>query len=261
MRVSILTGAIAFLHYQGCFATKRGLAEGGEYDTNCIDFVASNLSWTYNWGMQPEAPCTALGAASFVPMAWGKSSSSQTPYANATTLLGFNEPNVSQSNMSPAQAAALWPQLEAMATQYGFQLGSPAAAPCGSGPTSCNGGDSVPWFDAFFGNCTNCRVDFLATHYYGCETAGLSAYLDSLQKYKLPVWLTEFNCGGSPANASEAKHAAYMQVAIPLLESRSDVVRYSWMAGRNAHTPGSQLFQTVGGNAVPTALGHLYLTL
>ncbi len=48
--------------------------------------------------------------------------------------------------------------------------------------------------DQFFGNCTDCQVDILATHYYGCDVQGLKWYLDQCRKYGLPIWLTEFDC-------------------------------------------------------------------
>ena len=48
-----------------------------------------------------------------------------------TALLGFNEPNhTEQSNMDAKYAAALWPQLEAVADEYGLRLGAPSAAGC-----------------------------------------------------------------------------------------------------------------------------------
>ena len=37
-----------------------------------------------------------------------------------------------ESGLYPAQAAQLWPKLQAAAQKRGLRLGSPAAAPCGA---------------------------------------------------------------------------------------------------------------------------------
>ena len=105
-------------------------------------------------------------------------------------LLGFNEPDLaSQSNMSVAQALALWPRL--MAT--GMSLGSPAVA---SGAATPGG-----WLDQFMAGAKarGYRVDFITVHWYGGDfRAGpaaqeLESYLQAVYaRYHLPVWLTEF---------------------------------------------------------------------
>lgn len=58
-------------------------------------------------------------------------------------------------------------------------------------------GNGVPWFDAFFANCTalygapGCRISHLAVHDYSCDAKTTLAYLEQMNKrYGLPVWLT-----------------------------------------------------------------------
>ena len=245
---------------------KRGLADTHVYA--CKNFAAAgdNLTWTYGWG--PSTNCTEfIEDKLFVPMLWGKWSignfDRNTTYRNIPALLGFNEPNhKEQSNMSPLEAASLWSEVESIATLVNATLlGSPAAAPCGGGPTKCNGGDAVPWFTAFFGNCTNCRVDFLATHFYGCTLKGLKEYLDSLKVFGLPIWLTEFNCGGGWNDFPVSKQKKWMEQSLPFLDSNPHVHRYSWMAGHAKNDPNADLFTWVDGVAMPTELGDVYLSL
>lgn len=77
----------------------------------------------------------------------------------------FNEPdNAGQSNISPADAAALWLEyIEPFASQA--KLVSPAIT---------NGGapSGVTWMQDFLGNCTTCTIDAIAMHWY--DTAVVS---------------------------------------------------------------------------------------
>ncbi len=74
--------------------------------------------------------------------------------------------NREQSNLTPEAAAQLWPRLEEAAEKLGTRLGSPSAAVCGA---NCIERNPFDWWDQFFGNCSDCRVDFIATHFYTCS--------------------------------------------------------------------------------------------
>ena len=245
---------------------KRGLAD--IHPWVCDDFLAGagNLSFAYNWNVLFHCDYLRQNKL-FVPMIWGAGTLQMNltnySYFNAPALLGFNEPNHdSQSNMSPQESARLWPKVEHLAHKWNIsRIGSPAAAPCGSG---CNGGSPIEWFTHFFNNCTDCKVDFLATHYYGCEPGQLQSYLDSLKVFNRSIWLTEFNCGCNPAVPLKDQ-LRYMRQALTVLESDPAVERYSWFCGHNTFNPRAALFTTVpdgrGGTVVlPTELGQLYLS-
>lgn len=61
---------------------------------------------------------------------------------NRTFFMGFNEPNnLHNCNQEPRQVAQEWKEI--MALWPNSQLVSPATA-----------GNGVPWFDQFFGNCS-----------------------------------------------------------------------------------------------------------
>jgi len=157
-----------------------------------------------------------------------------TVYSNSKHLFAFNEPNFhSQSNVLPAQAASLWPKLEDIASKRGMKLGSPAASACGPNPaTDCYAAswDPSPWFDHFFGNCTGCKVDFLATHIYSCDMAQFTTYINNLKKYNKPIWLTEFACPA--ANQPIDKEIEFMKQALAFLDNEPQVERYSWFGTR-----------------------------
>lgn len=177
-------------------------------------------------------------------MLWGRNSILKPiEQSNFTSLLGFNEPDhAQQSNMLPAEAAALWPKLEETARDHGVRtLVSPAAS-----------AGHLEWYDEFFGNCSRCRIDALATHDYSCAALeqqaefveaerfdelarvaarGLQSQLKLLHaRYHLPIWLTEFNCGDGGRKADPAVHLAYMKKVLPYLDSAEEVARYAWFS-------------------------------
>src|SRR5262249_27495498 len=150
--------------------------------------------------------------------------------AGARYLLTFNEPNFgSQSNLTPAAAAALWPKIEDLATRRGLKIVSPALNFCGG---SCNETDPFVWLDHFFAACTGCRVDYVAMHWYACSGSALTWYLEKYKtKYTQPLWLTEFSCLDN-ATISDTLEAQYLHDALTLLEADPRVFRYSWFTGR-----------------------------
>ena len=202
----------------------------------------SGASWYYTWSATPGVagpPGTA-----FVPMIWGTADVTASTLSQVKQegpyLLGFNEPDMaSQSNMTPAQALSLWPQL--MAT--GMQLGSPAVADGGATP----GG----WLDQFMSGAAarGYRVNFITLHWYGSDFATgaavsqLQSYLQAVYaRYHLPIWLTEFalaNFGGSPTTPTQQQQAAFLTAATAMLQSLPFVQRYAWFGLQATPTDGS----------------------
>jgi RNA polymerase sigma factor (sigma-70 family) len=202
----------------------------------------SGASWYYTWSATPGVagpPGTA-----FVPMIWGAADVTASTLSQVKQegpyLLGFNEPDMaSQSNMTPAQALSLWPQL--MAT--GMQLGSPAVADDGATP----GG----WLDQFMSGATarGYRVNFITLHWYGSDFATgaavsqLQSYLQAVYaRYHLPIWLTEFalaNFGGSPTTPTQQQQAAFLTAATEMLQRLPFVQRYAWFGLQATPTDGS----------------------
>jgi hypothetical protein len=175
--------------------------------------------------------------------------------AGARFLLGFNEPNFgTQANLTPAQAAAAWPQLEQIATARGLRLVSPAVNYCGG---NCNETDPFTWLDAFFASCTGCQVDYVAFHWYACTHAALQTMLTRFEtRYHRPLWITEFSCLDA-SDTSLSVQQQYMREAIPLLESDPQVFRYAWFIGRSY--PNSGTIDVLGAPGTLSTLGTEYV--
>ncbi|HEY4102408.1 MAG TPA: glycoside hydrolase family protein [Polyangiaceae bacterium] len=246
-------------------SSKRGIAYAFDVTSANPDMSAlkSGVSWFYGWANGPSANAKSVYSAmnmEFVPMVWGggfnvTNVENQIP-AGAKYLLGFNEPNFGtsqgQSNLTPQQAASMWPQIEQIAAQKNLQIVSPALNYCSG---DCNQTDPFVWWDQFFAACTNCKVDYLAAHWYACTINALEDYITQLKKYNKPIWLTEFACAdGGPYTPDQVK--TYMLQATNYLEHDPDVFRYSWFTGRTTGIPNVNL---LAGSGQLTDLGTAYI--
>ena len=242
---------------------KRGIAYGSNSDAD-LSALSAGIGWWYNWSPHPDSTLTSAytsAGVEFVPMIWGGTFdpaqlATQVP-ADAKYLLTFNEPNFgAQSNLTPQQAAALWPKIEAFATSKNLKIVSPALNYCGG---SCNETNPFTWLDAFFAACTGCRVDYIAAHWYACTKSALSSYLTEYEtKYTQPIWLTEFSCLDDKTLANSAGEATYMAGALALLEADPRVFRYSWFTGRDASASEINLLGATSGTL--TSLGQSYVS-
>jgi len=200
-------------------------------------------------------------------MIWGGGSLGQTIPSGSKYLLGFNEPNfVSQANLTAQKAATDWPSLQAKATRLGIPIVSPGVNYCGSpadgGASQCTEPtvtDPYTYLKNFLADCTGCEVDYIAVHWYNCDLPTLRGYIDGDSKFPgfvqfgKPIWLTEFSCDSTH---SVAEQKAYMQAAVPYLESNPNVMRYAWFSAKNI--PNAQLANSDGSL---TDLGQTYVSL
>jgi len=248
----------------GIASRKRGIAYGYHSDAD-LTALSAGIGWWYNWAPRPDGTLMSgyprLGVE-YVPMVWGgnfdvATLERQVP-AGAKYLLTFNEPNFgAQANLTPAQAAALWPQIETFAKSRGMKLVSPAVNYCGS---PCNETDPFVWLQKFFAACTGCQVDYVAMHWYACTRAALTTTLARYeQQFGKPLWVTEFSCLDEPARVNDAGELAYMREAVAVLEADPMVFRYAWFSGRFASQPVVNLLAPTSGQLTP--LGQQYVTL
>jgi hypothetical protein len=206
----------------------------------------------------------------FYPMIWGSNydvtgiESYLQAHPQIQYLLVLNEPNLtSQANLTPQQAANLWPDFEAISAKTGVKIVGPAI----TWGTMSGYNDPVVWLDAFYAayeaahNNQQPQIDYIAFHWYDY---GLSAQLDRLTKYGKPFWVTEFanwHTGDGAAQIDTlAKQEAQMTDMVATCESRTDVFRYAWFTGRwsnDVHF--TSLLGAAPGEL--TGLGLLYLTL
>jgi hypothetical protein len=253
-------------------SSKRGIA----YDlasAEDLNALSPGVSWWYDWGLRPNAAAPAdyrtRYGINFQPMLWNGNFDATEVTAwlrsqpDIRHLLLLNEPNLTdQANLTPSQAAALWPRYEAVAAATGVKLVGPAI----TWGTMAGYADPLAWLDAFYAAYRSAngsrdpQIDYLAFHWYDY---GLGAQLDRLTKYGKPFWVTEFANWHSQADGAQidtvAKQKAEMTEMVATCESRSDVFRYAWFTGRWSndvhHT------SLLGANGVLTELGQHYLSL
>lgn len=253
---------------------KRGIAYGNNTSTD-LGLLAQGISWWYNWSDSPESSVlssySGLGM-DFVPMAWNGNFNKQRlrdfllTHPDVKYILGFNEPNfTSQANMTPSQAAAKWPEIEAIADEFGLKIVGPAVNYCGTcvseGGTTYN--DPFKYLDDFFWSCSNCRVDYIAIHSYMNTVGALSWYVGEFKRFGKPIWVTEFAGWENNNNInSAANQESFLIGAVDFLESDPDVFRYSWFTGRTTGGYGTypyiDLLKSGGGL---TDLGNTYLSM
>jgi hypothetical protein len=145
----------------------------------------TDLTWYYNYGVQPSAVFASQPQADFefVPMLWGLTDVSF--YQEVTALiksgrnishvLTYNEPDGSSSTggsaITPQAAAAMWIKEVEPLRQLGIKVGAPAV-------TGSNGG--FTWLSSFFASCAtqgvNCTADFFPIHFYG-DYSGLTSHV------------------------------------------------------------------------------------
>ena len=252
-------GGVAF---RSC---KRGIAYG-HHSVADLTALSASIAWWYNWSPGPDDATVAAAYAGlgveFVPMIWGPGDLKPARVAliptDAKVLLGFNEPNFkNQANLSPTDAAALWPQVQQIAKDRGLKLVSPGLNYCGPA-ANCWTTDPFDWFDQFFAACPTCSVDYIGVHWYACTKSALVDYLTKVKsKYGKPIWLTEFSCLDDATKKSDpAIQSSYMADALALLEADPMVARYSWFTGRFDAEPAIDL---LGASGALTPLGTQYL--
>jgi len=253
-------------------SAKRGVA----YDlASPADLAALSpgVSWWYNWSPSPNnavpGDYDTRYDMDFYPMLWNGNfnATNVVAYLKANPqikyILVLNEPNLtSQANLTPQQAAQLWPQYEAVSAQTGVKIVGPAI----TWGTMPGYQDPVQWLDAFYSayrtanNNRDPQIDYLAFHWYDY---GLDDQLDRLGKYKKSFWVTEFanwhsqNDGAQITTLDEQEKQ--MTAMVATCESRVDVFRYAWFTGR--WNPDPHFTSLLGAPGELTPLGTTYLSL
>ncbi len=180
-----------------------------------------NAVWSYNWGATGKSE----PGVEFVPMIKGTPHFRPGLFEGVTKMalekkakyvLGFNEPErKDQGNLSVAAALELWPKLEAI----GLPLGSPAPSSDGKG---------MKWLEEFMTEAKKkkYRIDFLALHWYRSNQSGdFEGWLKEMnRKYKLPLWITEFNA----ASGDERTHERFLKDVVRSMERLKFVDRYAY---------------------------------
>jgi hypothetical protein len=255
-------------------SAKRGIGYGtggGQQELSIEDLslIDERMTWFYNWGRSPFESISGIYPShniDYTPMLWGRNSSEDEVRQfldnspNTKYLLGFNEPtHLHQANMTPQEAASLWPILEGIADDYNLKLVSPAV-----GNSSLY--SAWDYLDAFFEACTDCRVDYIAVHKYGKDTENFKTFIRESYQYGKPVWVTEYagaggyNGSGWPNTADD--HIEFLANTTRWLESEVNVYRYAWFVGRSGIGINNWPYNSLlGEDGATTALGELYFSI
>lgn len=237
---------------------KKGV---GLWDLRAVDRLAQlHVAWYYTWSPRP---IEGAPPEKFVPMIWGGSGidvqlEALRSRGHMPVLLAINEPDErKQANMSVEQVAELWPRLSGLADQ----LSSPATEYA-----------IGPWMDGFLriAHKRHFKMSFMAVHLYtGADSRWFLERLDAIhERYRLPIWLTEFAVADWDAAPSVGKSAVnrysedavlqFMKEILPELERRPYVIRYAWFGagdGLGEELRTSRLFESDGTLA---PLGRFY---
>jgi hypothetical protein len=210
-----------------------------------MNLLGPGISWFYSWGTSPDSAVSAVAdqkKLAFVPMVHRSASNLDdvrkyvSVHPDVKYVLAYNEPNFyDQANMTPAQAAQHWPQLKALAKDFGLKIVSPAmnygTMPGYSNPTK--------WLEEFFGTDGNPGfpgvslndVDAIAIHLYNDFGDNVRRYIDRFRKFGKPVWMTEF-CAWDDKNGqyftTPEFQIGFMSQAVIYMELDPLVERYAW---------------------------------
>lgn len=252
--------------------SRRPLGIGCWYTTNAgAHLTEIQPGWFYTWESTNQWITNAPENAEFIPMIWGAANVNSTELAAAAavsdTLLGFNEPDNSVaaggSEVTPSEALALWPQLEAT----GMRLGAPAVAHDAHLPGQ--------WLDTFMAG--NPRVDFIPLHWYGtlplatdgnvaAAVSAFEAYIEATwTRYGLPIWVTEcafvgwdFDNGHVTPNATV--QAQFLAAADEMMQALPYVERWAWFSLTN-YVSGVEPTSMFDSNGSITAVGSAFKAL
>ena len=221
-------------------SAKRGVAFNF---TNISDLplLSPYISWDYNWANTTNdnsALWFDTNEMDYCPMCWNGNYNADNirayvaAHPNTKYLLAFNEPNLKdQARMTPAEAAAIWAPVVALAKELGLKLVSPAM----NYGTLSGYGDPIKWLDEFFAQPEVNESDIYAIsiHCYMSSVSGLKGFVQMFEKYNKPIWLTEF-CAWDPVPGSVETQLSYMCNALNYLEQNDKVQRYAWFIPRTS---------------------------
>ncbi len=214
---------------------KRGVSENEFQFKAQYAAIKPGVSWFYSWGPSVGRYLANEEGMEFVPMCWNGAydaaeiRSYVTAHPEVRYLLGFNEPNFSnQANMTPAEAAAKWPGVQALAAELGLELVAPALNYSPNPPYQ----DPVKWMDEFVALVGPDAFDYTAVHSYGGVEVMKTLAETFHDKYGKPVWVTEFCYWPEEGNPNstvrpEAQISVMMQ-SVEWLEKTPWIYRYAW---------------------------------
>jgi len=247
-------------------AMKKGTVMPPTSTLQCEDlkmYDHNKLGWWYSWRQAPvknawvSDDCKEfLKSSHFVPMLKNQlfleADQYDATYTNAPYLMGFNEPYGDHSKkptgvkkMKPADAVEWMKKVieKAESTNPNMQLIAPVVNPKKS---------AMVWYKEFHKLAVAAGIwskfMYMNVHTHKCDAEIMMKKLKKVYEvFGLPIWLTEFNCGGSSApDTTPAQHLAFMKALLPKLEAAPYIARYAWYSLRNTKLPNANLAKGVG---------------
>lgn len=220
-------------------SVKRGVAFNFAVADD-LPLLSDAISWNYNWGNDQNPTAASwmdMEGIDFCPMCWSGNYNADRirtyvfAHPNTKYLLAFNEPNLTdQARMTPAEAAAIWKPVVALAKELNLKLVSPAM----NYGTLAGYSDPIKWLDEFFAQdgVSIDDIEAISIHCYMANPQALQNYVAMFYKYNKPIWLTEFCAWEEYAIHSEEDQMTYMCSALNYLEQNDKVERYAWFIPR-----------------------------
>lgn len=220
-------------------SAKRGVAFNFSQAED-LPLLTDAISWDYNWGNdQNSLAATWMDEehVEYCPMCWSNNFNADRirayvqAHPSTKYLLGYNEPNLKdQANMTPAQAAARWGEVVALAKELHLKLVSPAM----NYGTLSGYSDPIKWLDEFFAQpgVSIDDIDAISIHCYMASPQALKDYVARFYKYNKPIWMTEFCAWEEYAIHSAEDQMNYMCQVLNYMEQDPQVERYAWFIPR-----------------------------
>ena len=214
---------------------KRGVSESNFQFKAQMKALEPGVCWFYNWGPEMGVELSGELPIEFAPMCWNGNYNAEkirnwvATHPETEYLLGFNEPNfTNQANMTPQEAAAQWPEVQALARELGLKLVAPALNTSPNPPYQ----DPTKWMDEFVALVGEDAFDYTAVHSYGGFGALKSIATSFHDRYGKDVWVTEFCYWPDEGNANstvapEAQISSMME-SVEWLEKTPWIYRYAW---------------------------------
>lgn len=269
-RIIILSAALVAGSMAGMAKSpKRGVSENSFSMGSMMEALEPGVGWYYNWANVPgrgyQDEVINFEGMEFVPMVWNGNYNADNirnyvkSHPNTKYLLGFNEPNFTkQANMTPAQAAELWPAVKDLADELGLQLVAPALNYSPNPPYN----SPTKWMDEFVELVGLDAFDFTAVHNYGGLGVMKQLAGDFHDRYGKPVWVTEFcywpNEGDQNSMVTPETQISSMIETVEWLEKTDWIFRYAWfkpIGNSNSNKgPNYGLLEHPGGGMSPWTL-------
>ena len=250
-----------------------------------MELLSPGVRWFYNWAMSVPAQVETLAAEHdlvFIPQRWSASGWGAGGFDSVLNnlrgfvernpetrwIMAYNEPMLTnEANLTPAQAAADWPNILRIADELDLKVLSPALTFGNIGTREGNTAWNSPdgWFDAFLEQPGVYLedIDIVRIHTYIAWMSAVSGYINRFRKYDRPIWVTEFAAWGNPVVPTDEEwQMRFMSEAVMYFELEPLIEKYFWFIpkGGGDYYPPDNLrppFNKLLTQASPTQLTRL----